>query len=502
MIFHVRKLRNTIPFLVDSSKARTFIHGSSETRPLALSSQIFSSKNEDETKLSELDIIVSKVRLPNGVDEIVNSLVNDEECNSIKLTRSLVVGLLHRFKDDWKSALGVFKWAESRLDYEHNPDGYDLIIDVLGKMKQMETMMVILQEMGNRHLVTLNTVAKVMRRFAGSGQWENAVKVFDELGTYGLEKNTESMNLLLDTLCKACKVEQAREIFLELKRHIVPNAHTFNIFIHGWCKIGRVDEAQWTIEEMKGHGCRPCVISYSTIVKFYCCQENYDNAYDVLDEMRAEGCSPNTVTYTTVMSSLAKSEKYDDALLIAERMKSDGCKLDTLFYNSLIHILGRAGRVGEAINVFEVEMPRNSVLPNTSTYNTMVAMFCYHNQEQKALNLLAKMESSGVCKPDVQTYNPLLKACIKNGKTDDCFSKLLDDMVKRHHLSLDMSTYTLLVHGLCRANKCEWAYLLFQEMIGKGLMPRYKTCRLLFEEVKEKHMYDVAEKIEDYMKKM
>lgn len=499
MIFRVQKLGNIIPFLVDSSKARAFIHGSAQSQTLALS---LSSKNEDERNLSDLDIIVSKVRLANGVDEAVSSLINDQQCNSMKLTHKLVDGLLHRFKDDWKSALGVFKWAESRLDYEHNPDGYDLILDILGKMKQMETMMEVLQEMGYRHLVTLNTLAKVMRRFAGSRQWENAVKVFDELTTYGLEKNTESMNLLLDTLCKACKVEQAREIFLELKRHIAPNANTFNIFIHGWCKIGRVDEAHWTIQEMKGHGCRPCVISYSTIVKFYCSQENFDPAHEVLDEMRAEGCPPNVVTYTTVMSCLAKSEKFEDALLIAEKMKSDGCELDTLFYNSLIHILGRADRVGEAVHVFEVEMPKNSVVPNTSTYNTMVAMFCHHNQEQKALNLLAKMESSGVCKPDVQTYYPLLKACFRNGKTDDCLRKLLDDMVNRHHLSLDMSAYTLLIHGLCRANKCEWAYLLFEEMIGQGLMPRYKTCRLLFEEVKQKHMYDAAEKIEDFMKKM
>ncbi|KAM6562466.1 hypothetical protein CsatB_022464 [Cannabis sativa] len=490
MISRALRIRKAASFLVNSSKAGAFIHGSSE--------------NEDHTKLSQLDTIVSKVRLSNSnsVDDIVKSLLNDQQCNSFNLSDNLVDGLLNRFKDDWKSALGVFKWAESRLDYEHNPDGYDLILDILGKMKQMETMMMILQEMGTRNLVTLNTIAKVMRRFAGSGKWENAVKVFDEMGTYGLEKNTESMNLLLDTLCKACKVEQARGIFLELKPHILPNAHSFNILIHGWCKIRRVEEAYWTIQEMKGHGCRPCVISYSTIIKSYCGQQKFDNAYEMLDEMRVEGCPPNIVTYTTVMSSLAKSEKFDEALQIAKRMKSDECKLDTLFYNSMIHILGRTGRVRDAVLVFETEMPNTSVVPNTSTYNTMIAMFCYHNQEQKALNLLAKMETSGVCKPDVQTYYPLLKSCFRNGKTDDCLKKLLDDMVNRHHLSFDMSTYTLLVHGLCRANKCEWAYLLFEEMIGQGLMPRYKTCRLLLEELKQKYMYDAAGKIEDFIKKM
>ncbi|KAK9292720.1 hypothetical protein L1049_020699 [Liquidambar formosana] len=199
------------------------------------------------------------------------------------------------------------------------------------------------------------------------------------------------MNLLLDTLCKEKKVEQACAIFLELNSHLSPNAHTFNIFIHGWCKVNRVEEAQWTIQEMKGYGCRPCVISYSTIIEFYCRRSNFRKVYELLDDMQAQGCLPNVVTYTTIMCSLAKVEEFEEALQIAERMKLVGCKPDTLFYNSLIHTLGRAGRLQEAVHVFEVEMPKNGVTPNTSTYNSMIAMFCHHAQEQKDLNILKEI---------------------------------------------------------------------------------------------------------------
>lgn len=489
MIFRVSKCTKNIiiPILSNSSKTCCFIHGSHETPALAL---------------SDLDILVEKAGLGSSDDEVVEFLSNDPQCNRIQLTHHLFDKLLCRFKDDWKSALGVFRWAESRSGYEHTLEAYDMVLDTLGKMKKMDKMMMILHEMRDNKIVTLNTVAKVLRRFAGAGQWEEAVRIFDELGSFGLEKNVESMNLLLDTLCKENRVERAREMFLKLKAHILPNANTFNIFIHGWCKVGRVDEANWTIQEMKGHGCRPCVISYSTIIRFHCSQSNFDVARNVLDEMRAEECPPNIVTYTTIMSYMAKAEQYEHALEIAESVKSDRLKPDTLFYNSLIHILGRAGQVREAIHVFEVEMPKSSVAPNTSTYNTMIAMFCHCCQEDKAFNVLKRMEDSGICKPDVQTYYPLLKSCFRTGKTDDSLSKLWDDMVKKHHLSLDISAYTLLIHGLCRANKCERAYLFFEEMIGQGIMPRYKTCRLLFEEVKQKHMYDAAEKIEDFMKKM
>nr|KYP41009.1 hypothetical protein KK1_037612 [Cajanus cajan] len=377
-----------------------------------------------------------------------------------------------------------------------------MMVDILGRMKVMEKLKFLLGEMREGGFVTLNTVAKVMRRFAGAGQWVDAVRVFDELHTFGLEKNTDSMNLLLDTLCKEQFVEQAREIFLELKQHIAPNAHTFNIFIHGWCKVCRVDEAHWTIQEMKGYGVRPCVISYSTIIRCYCQEGNFSRVYELLDEMQAQGCSPNVITYTTVMCALAKAEKFEEALEVAERMTSSGCRPDTLFCNSFIYTLGRAGRVDEANYVFKVAMPKAGVAPNTSTYSSMISMLCYHAQEKRAFEILKEMENSGNCKPDLQTYHPLIKSCFRTGNIDSLLNDILNDMINKHHLSLDLSTYTLLIHGLCRADRCNWAFSLFEEMIDQDIIPRYRTCHLLLDEVKQKNMYQAAEKIEDLMKNL
>ncbi|XP_041010403.1 pentatricopeptide repeat-containing protein At3g04130, mitochondrial [Juglans microcarpa x Juglans regia] len=511
MIFRVDKCAKNIHDLLDSSTSRAVIHAFARIRSHScLSSPLESSsltrhehqQCQDSKRLSELDILVAKVPFGTSDDEVLRSLSHDQACNSIGLSSNLVEKLLHRFKDDWKSALGVFRWAESRSGYKHTPEAYEMLVDILGKMKQMDKMKSILEEMNRFHVIRTDTVAKVMRRFCGAGQWEEAVRTFDRLGTFGLEKNTESMNLLLDTLCKERKVELAREVFLELKSHISPNALTFNIFIHGWCKVNRVDEAHWTIQEMKGHGCPPCVISYSTIMQFYCRQGKFDKVYELLDEMQAQACPPNVVTFTTIMCSLAKSEEFEQALRIYDRMKMAGCKPDALFYNALIHTLGRAGHVQEAVCVFEVEMPKTGVNPNTSTYNTVIAMFCHHGQEQKALNVLEGMEKSGLCKPDAQTYYPLLKACFKSGKTGSCLSKLLDDMINKHYLSLDISAYKLLIHGLCRANQCERAYEFLEKMIAQGITPRYQTCRLLLDEVKQKNLYDVSERIEDLMKKL
>ncbi|XP_021746533.1 pentatricopeptide repeat-containing protein At3g04130, mitochondrial-like isoform X1 [Chenopodium quinoa] len=444
----------------------------------------------------QIQLVVNKVSVGSSEEEILSSLLNDQICEGISVSHALVDMLLHRFRDDWKSAYAVFRWADSRSCFEHLPGAYDLMVDILGKARQFDKMSELKGEMLERKLVTLRTMSKIMRRFAGARRWNDAVRTFDELPTYGLEKNAESMNLLLDTLCKESQVQMARGIFLDLKSHIPPTVHIFNIFIHGWCKIKRVEEAYWTLQEMKGHGFTPCVISYTVIIQSYCRLSNWNKAYELLEMMESEGCQPSVVTYTTMMSLLSKADKVEDALQIANQAKSAGCEFDIQFYNALIHTLGKAQRITEAFDIFKVEMPMNGVHPNTCTYNTLIGMFCRHGQEEMAFNVLEDMEKAALCKPDLQTFYPLLKSCFRLRMPDNCLSRLLDDMTVKHQLSLDDSTYSLLIHGLCRVDRCDWAFQLFEEMICKELVPRHQTFRRLLDEVRQKNMYDAAERVE------
>ncbi|KAI3952040.1 hypothetical protein MKX01_004273 [Papaver californicum] len=379
---------------------------------------IGSRETQDSTTESYLGLLISRVRVGNNEDEVLQSLLQD---------RSALVFVCRK---SWlKDCLGDLRMIErTQADYSHNQEAYDKMVDIL--------------------------------------------------------------------------VEHARGIFLELKKHISPNAHTFNIFMHGWCSANRVDEANWTIQEMKGHGCPPCVISYSTVIQAYCKQPNFSRVYELLDEMDTQGCSPNVVTYTTIIHYLDKSKRYDESLQVRERMKLTGCKPDTLFYNTLIHVLGRASRLQEATHVFEVEMPMSNIILDTSTYYTLITMFCHHSQEQASLNVLNNMEKSALCKPDLRKFNPLLKMYFRAGKTDCTLNAILEDMTNKHYLGLDFSTSTLLIHGLCRANKLERAYKIFEDMIKQEITPGYQTCRLLLDEMKQKNMHDTSDRIENVMRQM
>nr|UPT48866.1 pentatricopeptide repeat protein AaPPR967 [Agave angustifolia] len=223
-------------------------------------------EQEVEENAGQIRRVISNIN--NGtVEDVVQALKSDESCSKIQLTSQLVDALLHKFGYDWKSALGFFQWANFQSDYKHATYSCDKMVDLLGKSRQMNRMWDFVNEMHSRGLVTLETVAKIMRRLAGAGKWKDVIKVFDDLEALGLDKNTESMNLMLDTLCKEKKVDVAHEVYLELRADIPPDDFTFNILVNGWCNARMIDEAMWTIQEMKDCGFRPSVITYSTVIK-------------------------------------------------------------------------------------------------------------------------------------------------------------------------------------------------------------------------------------------
>jgi hypothetical protein len=97
-------------------------------------------KRPDPRNQSSVNLVAAKVRAGSSPDEILLSLAYDKVCNNIEVSNSLVDKLLSRFKDDWKYALGVFRWARLRSGYKHRPKAYDMMVGNLGKMKQMDQM--------------------------------------------------------------------------------------------------------------------------------------------------------------------------------------------------------------------------------------------------------------------------------------------------------------------------------------------------------------------------
>ncbi|XP_038883948.1 pentatricopeptide repeat-containing protein At3g22670, mitochondrial [Benincasa hispida] len=413
-----------------------------------------------------------------------------------RVSNTFVAQLLKRFGNDWIPAYGIFKWAKDQTPYCHSPESYNSMVDILGRAKKFKLMWELVDEMNLlTGYVSLETMSKVMRRLARAGRYQEAIEAFRRIEKYGVSTDTTAMNVLMDALVKAGSVEDAHNVFEELKGSIAFNLTSFNVLIHGYCKAKKLDEAWKIMEEVEKNGLEPDVISYTAFIEAHCRDKDFRNVDKILMQMEQKGCRPNAVTFTIIMHALGRAKQINEALKIYDKMKKEGCVPDSSFYSSLIFILGKAGRLTDVNEIVE-DMTKQGVNPDVLTYNTMISCACANLQEETALRLLRKMGEVS-CKPDLKTYHPLLKIFCKK-KRMKVLKFLLDHMFK-NDVSIEAGTYSILVRGMCENGKLHLSCSFFGEMVSKGMVPKDSTFKMLKEELEKKSMLEEMKIIEKLM---
>lgn len=419
-------------------------------------------------------------------------------CDLNDVSEGLVEQVLRRFSCEWMPAYGFFKWAELHKGIKHSADLYTLMVDNLGKTKKFEIMWELMEKMKCLEgYVTLDTMAKIMRRLARAGKYEDAIEAFDKIELFGVSKDITAMNMLMNALVKEGSVENSERVYLEFKERISPNLKTYNMLMHGWCKTRQMDKAMKTVDEMKKHGYCPDSVTYANFIEAYCREKDFRKVDETLAEMKRNGLHPNVVIYTIIMTALSRAKETDKALEIYEQMKKNNCCPDTTFYNAFISALSHGGRLKDSDAVFE-DMLKQGVVPNVSTYNTLILIAANNSDEEKALNLLKKMEEN-LCKPDLNTYAPLLKMCCRL-KRMKVLSFLLNHMFK-NDVSVDHGTYSLLVNRLSKNGSLDRASSFFEEMVLKGFVPMDCTHEILVKEFDKKGMDEGKQRVEELMKR-
>jgi pentatricopeptide repeat protein len=453
--------------------------------------------NPEKTAGGFVDNDVEKVtKILRGKFESPDHFVQELGKCGVIVSESLVGQMLKRFSKEWKPAFGFFKWAKSQTSYVHSPDSYNMMVDILGRSRMFDLMWEVVEEMNKlENYITLTTMSKVLRRLAKDRGYEESIDAFKRIEHFGVKKDVTALNVLIDALVKDNNIEIAQQTYLEFKNQIAPNLQTFNILLHGWYKTKQLDKAELTIEEMKEYGFSPDVVSYTSLVDFYCHDKRFRDVEKVLDEMKEKGCNPGLVTYTIYMHALGKAKEINEALKVYEKVKEIGIVLDAHFYSSLIYILSKAGRSNDARQVFD-DMPKQGTEPNLLAYNTIISVASKQNEEERALMLLKQMEEKG-CNPNTDTYVPLLKMCCRL-KRLKVITFLLNHMVKTN-VGVGRETYSILIYGLCKSEKLENACHYFEETVAKGFVPWDGVYKLLVKELGDKYMAKQKERIEELM---
>ncbi|KAL6548636.1 hypothetical protein OROGR_009057 [Orobanche gracilis] len=328
----------------------------------------------------DMKSIVSDI-VESDVDKISTILKNQSKSTDlvvkaldgcdVDLSEGLVEQILRRFSNEWVPSFGFFRWSELQNGIKFSAGLYNLMVGNLGKSRKFDIVWELVEEMKMLEgYVTLDTMAIIMRRLANAGKYDDAIEAFEIMEElFGVEKDITALNRLMDSLVKQGSVKNAERVFIRYKEHIPPTLQTYNVLVHGWCKIRQVDKAKKTVDEMKAHGFSPDSVTYTSFIEACCREKDFRKVYATLYDMDKDGIRPSVVTYTIMMNAFAKAKEINKVMDVYELMKKNNCPPDVSFYNVFISALSRAGNLKDADEVLD-DMSKQGVIPDVLTYIT------------------------------------------------------------------------------------------------------------------------------------
>jgi len=327
----------------------------------------------------------------------------------------------------------------------------------------------------NPELITQQVFVILMRRFASSRMFQEAVEVFDEMPKYGCEPDEYVFGCLLDALCKNGSVKEAVSLFEDTRYRWKPSVQHFTSLLYGWCKEGNVMEAKHVLVQMNEAGIEPDIVVYNSLLGGYAQAGKMGDSYDLLKEMRRKGCEPNATSYTVLIQSLRKHGRLEEATRVFVEMQRSGCQADVVTYSTLISAFCKWGKIKRGYELLD-EMIQQGHSPNQIIYQHIMVAHEKKEELEECKELVNEMQKIG-CPPDLSIYNIVIRLACKLGEVKEGV-RLWNEM-EPNGLSPGIDTFVIMINGFleqgCLVEACQY----FKEMVGRGLFtaPQYGTLK-------------------------
>ncbi|KAK2664861.1 hypothetical protein Ddye_003435 [Dipteronia dyeriana] len=397
----------------------------------------------------------------------------------VELTTDSVLEILQRLHVEEKIGFRFFMWAGRQENYDHEPQAYNLMIDILSstkyKVKQFRIVCDMLDYMkrNDRNAVPVDVLIVILRKY--TEKYMTHVQKFAKKKKIRVKTQPEinAFNFLLDALCKCGLVEYSEAMCKRVKKKVKLDANTYNILFFGWCRVRNPKRGMKTLEEMIQLGHTPDNFTYNTAIDTFCKAGMVTEAAELFEFMRTKGStmsSPTAKTYAIMIVALVQNDRMEECFKLLGHMINSGCLPDVSTYKELIEGMCLAGKVEEAYRFLE-EMGDKGYPPDIVTYNCFLKVLCDNKKSDEALRLYRRMIEMG-CLPSVQTYNMLISMYFEMGEPDGAFETWHE--MDKMGCAQDTDTYCIMIDGLFDCDKVEDASFLLEEVVNRGLKLSYR----------------------------
>ncbi|KAA8529356.1 hypothetical protein F0562_033845 [Nyssa sinensis] len=424
--------------------------------------------------------------------------INLKRCD-FELTHEFFLQVCNKFPYSWRPVYKFFQFTETQPHFKHTPITLNKMVDVIGKSRNIELFWEVLQEMGRRHLVTDQTFRIALKTLASARELKKCIEFFHLMDGYDYCYNLETLNKVVETLCKSKLVDEAEHIVTKLKDCVKPNDVTYKYLIFGFCDVGDLIEASKVWNLMVDEGFEADIEAVEKMMDSLFKTNRFGEALKLFQSMRTKRIDDlGLSTYRLVINWMCKEGKLGQAYLVFDEMQKRGIQADNMTLASIIYGLLTKSRVREAYKIMEgIEKP------DINVYHGLIKGLLKLRRASEATQVFREMIKRG-CEPTMHTYIMLLQGHLgKRGR------KGSDPLV-----NFD----TIFVGGLVKAGKSLEATKYVERVINRGLeVPRFDYSKFLhyysneegvvmFEEVakklREAGLFDLAEIFSRYGEKM
>ncbi|XP_043694663.1 pentatricopeptide repeat-containing protein At1g71060, mitochondrial [Telopea speciosissima] len=453
----------------------------------------------DDRTMEDSEKICKILSNHSGFSGIESSL----DRSGVKVSPSLVEEVLKKLSNAGVLALLFFRWAEKQEGFKHTTEIYNALMDALGKIKQFKLMWNLVNTMKSKALLTKDTFALIIRRYARARKIKEATETFEKMEKFCLKPELSDFNRYIDTLCKSRHVKKAQEVFDEMKkRRFTPDLRTYTILLEGWGQEQNEFKLKEVYTEMRGEGLQPDVVTYGIIINAFCKLRKYNEAIDLFREMEIKNLKPSPHIYCTLINGLGAEKRLKEALEFFEQSKAKGFKPEEPTYNAVIGAYCQSTRMFDAYRVVD-EMRQYGVGPNARTYEIILHHLIKAGRRKEAFSLFQRTGTEFGCEPSLNIYSVIVKMFCDEERTDMA-QRVWNEMKAKGFLP-GMHMFSVLIKSLCDENKLDDACKYFQEMLDLGIRPPGQMYSKLKEALLEDGRKDIAlilwQKLETLRKK-
>ncbi|KAG6644984.1 pentatricopeptide repeat-containing protein At3g62470, mitochondrial-like [Carya illinoinensis] len=387
-----------------------------------------------------------------------------DECG-IDLSQDLVVDVLGRFKHARKPALRFFSWVGQKPGFAHDSRTYNAMMNVLGKTRQFETMVSMIEEMGEKGLLTMETFMIAIKAFAAQKERKKAVGLFELMKKYKFKLGVDTINCLLDTLGREKLGKEALALFEKLKDRFTHNLQTYTVLLYGCCRLKNLMEAGRVWNEMVEKGFKPDIVAHNIMLEGLLKCKKRSDAIRLFEVMKAKGPSPNIRSYTIFIRDLCKQKRMKEAVECFDEMTESGLQPDAAVYKCLITGFGNRQNMDTVFGLLK-EMKEKSLLPDGRTYNALIKLMTSRRMPDDAVRIFKKMIEDGI-EPSIPTYNMIMKSYFQT-RNYEMGCAVWDEMIQKGCCP-DYNSYTVFIGGLISQGRSGEACKYLVEMIEKGM---------------------------------